>query len=147
MSAVDSPVLEPDPPVLNANQVAARNHSPAQLATRFQPGVSGNPNGRPKGVIGAQKLFEMKMLAAEEGEQSRLDEAMENLTKQIAAGDSVAMWKWLDREWPAVSKNQTEITAAVHRPAPTLPTDTESRKAVAEILDAEVDVIDVEVVE
>ena len=29
---------------------------------KFQPGVSGNPNGRPKGAVGFKKRLENKML-------------------------------------------------------------------------------------
>jgi len=63
--------------------------------TRFQPGRSGNPNGRPQGSR-SKTLVALDALA--EGEVEDIVRAMIDKAKE---GDAVAARPILDRVWPA----------------------------------------------
>ncbi|MHA6687782.1 DUF5681 domain-containing protein [Mesorhizobium sp. A556] len=63
--------------------------------TKFQPGKSGNPNGRPQGSR-SRKLVALDALA--EGEVEAIVRAMIEKAKE---GDAVAARPILDRVWPA----------------------------------------------
>ncbi len=86
------------------------------MGGRFQPGRSGNPNGRPKG---SKSRHIMALEALAEGEVEAIVQAMIDKAKE---GDAVAARSILDRVWPArkgarLSFDLPEITKAEDLPA------------------------------
>ena len=66
--------------------------------TKFKPGVSGNPRGRPKGSLNVGKVLERTLLetvVVNEGGQrrtiSKLEAAVKQLTNKAASGDLSAV--------------------------------------------------------
>ena len=78
------------------------------MATRFQPGRSGNPDGRPRGFaeIARKQLAE----AAADGDQTRGEQLVRKLIDLAVGGNVQAIKLVLDREWPA--PNRHEIAGA-----------------------------------
>ena len=78
------------------------------VTTRFQPGQSGNPDGRPRGFAAiARKQLEE---AAAEGDQTRGEQLVRKLIDLAVGGNVQAIRLVLDREWPA--PNRHEIAGA-----------------------------------
>jgi len=71
--------------------------------TRFKPGQSGNPGGRPKGF----STLVRKVLAESTeagGNMTNLEAIARKLIEMAIAGDIPAMRLVLDREWPKPSR-------------------------------------------
>ena len=150
MSAVDSPadvLLDETWDDLTPGQIAARNPSSAQVANRFQPGVSGNPAGSSarSREIGLATRFHKLMLEEGEDGKIRLDAAAERYADAVAELHPVWFKEFLAREWPAISKMQAEVlTASVRNDVVLVPSDKERDAEVAYIMaGAARDVIDV----
>jgi len=78
------------------------------VETRFKPGQSGNPAGRPRGLaaIARKQLEEI----AADGDQTRGELVVRKLIDLALAGNVQAIRLILDREWPA--PNRHEIAGA-----------------------------------
>jgi hypothetical protein len=78
------------------------------VTTRFKPGTSGNPGGRPRGLsaIAHAQLEE----AAAGGDQTKAEEIVRKLIDMAVGGNVQAMKLVLEREWPA--PNRHEIAGA-----------------------------------
>jgi hypothetical protein len=72
-------------------------------STRFQPGQSGNPGGRPKGLatIARKVLSE----AAAQGDITKGEALMRKLYDLALDGNVHAIKLLLDREWPAPTRS------------------------------------------
>ena len=77
-------------------------------ATRFQPGQSGNPGGRPKGM--AAIAHKVMAEAVAEGDMTRAEALVRKLFELAMEGNVQAIKLLLDREWPA--PNRHEIAGA-----------------------------------
>jgi hypothetical protein len=74
------------------------------MATRFQPGQSGNPDGRPRGFEAmARKQLEE---AAADGDQTRGEQLVRKLIALAVGGNVQAIKLVLDREWPAPNRHE-----------------------------------------
>ena len=71
-------------------------------ATRFQPGQSGNPGGRPKGM--AAIAHKVMAEAVAEGDMTRAEALVRKLFELAMEGNVQAIKLLLDREWPAPNR-------------------------------------------
>ena len=79
------------------------------VATRFQPGQSGNPGGRPRSMATvARKVLSE---AAGEGDVTKAENVVRKLFDLAMEGNVQAIKLLLDREWPA--NTTVEVTADV----------------------------------
>jgi len=74
------------------------------IETRFKPGESGNPSGRPRGLaaIARKQLEEV----AAGGDQTRGELLVRKLIDLALAGNVQAIRLVLDREWPAPNRHE-----------------------------------------
>ena len=73
------------------------------VATRFQPGQSGNPGGRPRSMATvARKVLSE---AAGEGDVTKAEAVVRRLYELALEGNVPAIKLLLDREWPAPSRS------------------------------------------
>ncbi len=87
------------------------------LETRWKPGQSGNPKGRPKGALTSfDKLLEQELERMVDGDESLGDNGrisrrrrlVRSLLDSIERGDYRAAKPFLDRIWPQV-KEETKV--------------------------------------
>lgn len=77
-----------------------------------------------------------------------MDEVALMLADAVAAMHPVWFAKWLDREWPTISKLQAEVvTAQVRNDVPLVPSSEERDAAVAKTLSGASKVIEGEVID
>ena len=79
------------------------------VATRFKPGQSGNPGGRPKGLSTIAHKVMTEAVAA--GDVTKAETVVRKLFDLAMEGNVQAIKLLLDREWPA--NTTVEVTADV----------------------------------
>ena len=91
-------------------------------ATRFKPGKSGNPNGRPKGAATSldrvleqefERLVEGDPSLGDKGRITRRRRVVRALLDAIERGDARAAKLILDRIWPATKEESKPVIQLV----------------------------------
>jgi len=73
-------------------------------ATRFRPGTSGNPGGRPKGL--AHVAHKVMQEAAADCDYDKAEAVMRRLYDLAMSGSVPAIKLIMDREWPAPNRHE-----------------------------------------
>ena len=105
----------------HSTETASMGYRRPPEATRFKPGVSGNPKGRPKGSLNVatafMKALREKVVINEHGQRkkvTKLEAALKQLVNKAASGDLRALTQLVQLAQDAESK---QALASPHSPA------------------------------
>jgi uncharacterized protein DUF5681 len=96
------------------NQVDSIGYRKPPVSTRFRPGVSGNPSGRPKGTLNVTtvliKTVREKVVINESGQRktvTKLEAALKQLVNKAASGELRALRQLLELAQDAESRQDS----------------------------------------